>query len=137
MTDAGCTVVVYEQDTLVNLYTDRGDPLDVIGVCIEPNTLTLELHANALHERYNPLTVEVLIQADPEDKAEVNEPRLVKTLAVLKQVVIRIIASGLFKAQKPYVAYKVRERKYDANVIGWGIGLDLYYLRNETRVPCL
>jgi len=31
---------------------------------------------------------------------------------------------------------KIQENKYDANVIGWSMPLDLVHLKNEIRDPC-
>ena len=137
LTASGCSLVIYEQDTLVNLYTDQSDQFDTVGVIIEPNAITMEVVANAIHDHYNPLTIEILKQVNLEDKAEINDAKLKETYAVLKRVINRVINTGLFKTQKSYVAYKIRERKYDANVIGWGIGLDLFYLNNAPIDPCL
>jgi hypothetical protein len=137
LTASGCSLVIYEQDTLVNLYTDQSDQFDTVGIIIEPNTVTMEVVANAIHDHFNPLTIEILMQVRLEDKAEQNDAKLKETYAVLKRVINRIINTALFKTQKPYIAYKIRERKYDANVIGWGIGLNLFYLNNATRDPCL
>lgn len=137
LTDAGCTLVIYEQQQLINLYTDQSRPVDIIGHIIRPVAVNLEVKANAIHEHYNPLTIEILQQVSLEDKAENNEVQLQTLLNICKQVVIRLIAMAEFKTILPVTALRVLENKYDANVIGWAINLNLYYLLNETRDPCL
>ena len=137
LTASGCTLVLYEQDKLANLYTDQSNQLDVIGLIIQPNELTLEVKANAIHEHYNPLTIEILQQVRLEDQADNNEIKLQALLDICKEIIVRIIASGEFKSQAPYTVSKITENKYDANVIGWSLSLNLYYLLNENRNPCL
>ena len=93
LTASGCSLVIYEQDTLVNLYTDQSDQFDTVGIIIEPNTVTMEVVANAIHDHFNPLTIEILMQANLEDKAERNDAKLKETYAILKRVINRIINS--------------------------------------------
>lgn len=128
---------MYDQEQLVNLYVDQSKPPDVIGICFEPNEVTLEVRANAIHEHYNPFKIEILQQVSLEDKAENNEATLQTLLNICKEVIIRLIAEAKFKTIVPVTAYKILEKKYDANVIGWGMNLNIYYLFNETRNPCL
>lgn len=135
--DSGCTLVLYEQQQLINLYTDRSDMLDVIGHIMRPVSVDLEVKANAIHEHYNPLTIEILQQVRLEDKAEHNETQLQDLLNICKEVIVRIIALAEFKTLLPVTAFRILESKYDANVIGWAINLNLYYLLNETRDPCI
>lgn len=137
LTDSGCTFVTYEQQQLANLYTDQAKQYDVIGVIVRPEQITLEVKANAIHEHYNPLTIQVLQQVKVEEAADDNEVQLQELLDICKQIIVRIIASAEFKTQKPYTATRILENKYDANIIGWSLGFDLYYLLNETRDPCL
>lgn len=137
LTDSGCTLVIYEQDKLANLYTDQSDQIDIIGVILQQNTIDLEVKANAIAEHYNPLVIEILQQVRLEDKAENNEIRLQETLDICKQVIVRLIHEAVFKTILPVTVNKVLETKYDANVIGWAMSLNLYYLKNETRDPCL
>jgi hypothetical protein len=135
--DSGCSLVLYEQDKLANLYTDQSDQFDIIGLILQPNELTLEVKANAIHEHYNPLTIEVLQQVRLEDQADNNEVKLQALLDICKQIIVRIIATAEFKSQAPYTVIKIPENKYDANVIGWAMSLNMYYLLNENRNPCL
>lgn len=137
LTQSGCTLVIYEQQQLINLYTDRSDQFDVIGHIIRPTSLTLEVKANAIHEHYNPLVIEILQQVRLEEKAEANETQLQNLLDICKEVIVRMIGLAEFKTILPVNAYRVLENRYDANVIGWSISMNLYYLLNETRNPCL
>jgi len=137
LADSGCSLVLYDQEQLVNLYVDQSKPPDVIGIYFEPNEVTLEVRANAIHEHYIPFKIEILQQVSLEDKAENNEATLQTLLNICKEVIIRLIAEAKFKTIVPVTAYKILEKKYDANVIGWGMNLNIYYLFNETRNPCL
>jgi len=137
LTDSGCTLVKYEQAELVNLHLDESNQFDVIGVITQPNTITLEVKANAIHEHFSPWTVEILRQVRLEDQADNNETVLQQLLNICKQIIVRIIATQEFKKQNTYTVSKILERRYDANVTGWAIPLNLYYLLNENRNPCL
>lgn len=137
LTDSGCTLVLYEQQQLANLYTDRSDQFDVVGLILRPVDVILEVRANAIHEHYNPLTIEVLQQVRLEQKAELNEVQLQNLLNICKEIIIRLIAEAEYKTLMPVTITRVLENKYDANVIGWSMPLDIYYLLNETRNPCL
>ena len=137
LTASGCTLVLYEQDALANLYADQSDQNDTIGLITQLNSMTLEVHANAIHEHYNPLFIEISKQVKLEDAADNNEVVFQALLNICKQIVVRIIGEAAFKSVKPVVVDKIRESKYDANVIGWIMTLDLYYLLNENRNPCL
>ena len=135
--DSGCTLVIYEQDKLANLKTDQSDQFDIVGLIIQPNDIQLEVKANAIHEHYNPLTIEVLQQVKLEDDADNNEAQLQTLLDLCKQIIVRLIALAEFKTITQVTVTKILESKYDANMIGWSIPLNLYYLLNETRKPCL
>jgi len=135
--DSGCTLVMYEQRELVNLYTDESHQSDIIGVIMRPMDLTLEVRANAIHEHYNPLDIEILQQARLEDAADNNEAQLQMLLNICKEVITRLIVTAEYKTITPVNVRRVLENKYDANLIGWSIPLNLYYLLNETRDPCL
>jgi len=137
LTASGCTLVLYEQDRLANLYTDQSDQNDIIGLITQLNSMTLEVRANAIHEHYAPLYIEVLQQVRLEDAADNNEVKLQALLNICKEIIVRIIADAEFKSLKPVPVEKILETKYDANVIGWVMTLDLYYLLNENREPCL
>lgn len=137
LADSGCTLVLYDQQQIVNLFTDRSDQFDTVGIIIQPDIITLEVRANAIAEHYNPLIIEVVKQVRLEDKAEVNEVKLQECLDICKIIIVRLIALAEFKTITPVNAVRILESKYDANVIGWSINLNLYYLLNETRKPCL
>ena len=137
LTNSGCTLVLYEQDRLANLYTDQSDQTDIIGLITQLNSMTLEVRANAIHEHYAPLYIEVSKQVSLEDNADNNEVRLQELLNICKEIIVRIIGEAVFKSQTPVSVDKITENKYDANVIGWIMTLDLYYLFNELRDPCL
>jgi CHAT domain-containing protein len=137
LTDSGCSLIIYEQPQLANLYTDQSHQLDIIGVIFRQDFINLEVRANAIAEHYNPLTIEILQQVRLEDKAENNEVQFQALLDICKQVIVRLIADAEFKTIQPVTVNRVLESKYDANVIGWSMPLDLYYLRNENRQPCI
>jgi hypothetical protein len=137
LTDSGCTLVLYDQQQLANLYVDRSDQFDVVGLIIQPADIALEVHANAIHEHYNPLTIEIMQQVRLEEKAEYHETKLQDLLNICKEIIIRLIAEAEYKTLTPVTVTRILENKYDANVIGWSMPLDLYYLLNETREPCL
>jgi hypothetical protein len=137
LTASGCTLVLYEQDKLANLQTNQSNQADIIGLIIQPNDLTLEVRANAIHEHYNPLTIEVMQQVRLEDAADNNETKLQLLLNICKEIIIRLIHEAEYKTLMPVTVVKILESKYDANVIGWSMPLDLYYLLNENRDPCL
>ena len=137
LTAAGCTLVLYEQDKLANLYVDRAHQFDVVGLILQQNDLTLEVKANAIAEHYNPLYIEVLQQVRLEDKAERNEVQFQELLDICKNIINRLIATGEFRHLDAFTATKILETKYDANCIGWSMPLNLYYLNNENRQPCI
>ena len=137
LADSGCTLVLYDQQQIVNLFTDRSDQFDTVGIIIQPDVITLEVRANAIAEHYNPLIIEVVKQVRLEDKAELNETKLQECLDTCKEIIVRLIALAEFKTITPVNVIRILENKYDANVIGWSMALNLYYLKNETRNPCL
>jgi hypothetical protein len=136
LADSGCTLVIYEQPQLANLYTDQSNCLDYVGVIMQPNSVDLEVKGNAIHEHYNPLTIDIITQVELEDKAEVNETKLQKTLNICKRIIERLINEAVFKTITPVTVNKILETKYDANAIGWTMNLNLYYLANENKDVC-
>lgn len=134
---SGCTLVIYESDNLANIQTDRSDHEDIIGVIKQLNSLTLEVRANAIHEHYNPLVIEIMKQVRLEDEADNNEVVLQQLLNICKKITLYLINDATFKIVQPYTVTKILETQYDANVIGWSVSLDLYYLLNENKDPCL
>ena len=136
LTDSGCTYVLYESDKLANLVTDQATQDDIIGLIVQPNSVNLVVKANAILEQYPPYYVEILKQVRLEDTAENNEVVLQQLLDICKQIIVRLIDLELFKTIQPLKVDKILENKYDANVIGWSMPLDLTYLLNENREPC-
>jgi hypothetical protein len=131
LTDAGCTLVLYESSQLANLLTDQSKPGDIIGLILQPNDVTLEVKANSIIEHYAPERIEILKQVRLEDSAENNEQTLEYLLAICKDIILLLIASGDYKKITTMVVTKILETRYDANVIGWSMPLDLYYLENK------
>jgi hypothetical protein len=134
---SGCTLVVYEQDKLANLYTDQSNQGDTVGVIFQLNSVELVVKANAILERYNPLVIDIVQQVKLEDAADNNEVALQDLLDTCKEIIVYLIHEAEFKTILPVTVTKVPETKYDANVIGWTMSLDLTYLKNETRNPCV
>ena len=137
LTASGCTLVIYEQARLANLYTDQSDQDSIIGVIAQLDSMILENKANAIMEHYNPLYIEVSKQVAMQDQADNNEVVFQALLEICKQIVVRIIGEATFKIGSPITASKIPESKYDANVLGWILALDIKYLNNENRTPCL
>lgn len=134
--DSGCTLVLYEQDKLANLYTDQSHQDDIVGLVIQPNEVTLEVRANAIMERFPPINIEIMKQVRLEDAADNNEVVLQALLDICKKVILRLIARAEFKKITTMTVFKIPERKYDANVIGWSMPIDLTYLQNENKTYC-
>ena len=137
LVDSGCTLVLYESSQLANLLTDQSNQIDKIGLLLQLDTVTLETKANALPEHYPNLTIEVLKQVRLEDFADTNETKFQECLDTCKEIIVRLIDSDNVKHFPSPTLTKVLETKYDANVIGWSMPLDLYYLHNEGKDPCL
>lgn len=148
LTASGCTHIMYEAKQLTNIIADESLQAEIIGLILEPDNITLEVKANAIMEHFPPVVVEVLKQVRLEDKATNNEVLMDDLLIVCKKIVLNIIGAsqnkapfaGLdicFKKIVPISVTKVLETKYDANMIGWSMPLDLTYLHNENKDPCL
>ena len=137
LVDSGCSLVLYESSQLANLLTDQSNQTDKIGLLLQLDTVTLETKANALPEHYPNLIIEVLKQVRLEDLAENNEVTFQECLDTCKEIIVRLIDSDNVKHFPSPTLTKVLETKYDANVIGWSMPLDLYYLHNEGKDPCL
>lgn len=139
---SGCTKVFYEQDKLANLIIDQGLQTDIIGLITQPNELTLEVKANAILEHYPPYIIEIMQQVSLEGDADdltvtSNEVKLQQCLDICKQIIVRLIATAEYQKLMPCTLTKIQETKYDANVIGWSMPLNLTRLLNENRNPCL
>ena len=136
LTESGCTYVLYESDKLANLVADEGTQDDIIGLILQPNSVNLVVRANAILEQYPPYYIEVMKQVRLEDAADNNEIVLQELLDICKQIIVRLIDLQVFRTIMPLRVDKILENKYDANVIGWSMPLDLTYLLNENRIPC-
>jgi hypothetical protein len=135
LTAAGCTLVIYENDQIANIQLDQSKPDDIIGVIIEPSTITFETTGNGVNELFPPLYVEILKQSQPEASAETNRVTLDALRVVCRGFIHSLIRSGLYKKIPNVPAVKINERKYDANVIGWQLSLTLRPIDN--RVNCI
>jgi hypothetical protein len=137
LASSGCTFVLYESDKIANLKVDQGNQNDIIGLIIQPNEVLLEVKANAILEHFPPIVIEVIQQVELDGAADDNEVKLQTLLDVCKKIILYLIDSGDYKQIKAMTVTKIQETKYDANVIGWSMPLDLYYLKNENKNPCL
>lgn len=137
LTASGCTLVLYESDKIANLKIDQSNQNDIIGLIIQPNEVLLEVKANAILEHFPPVVIEVIQQVELEGAADDNEVKLQLLLDTCKEIILYLIKSGEYKQIKSMTLTKIQENKYDANVIGWSMPLDLYYLKNENKNPCL
>ena len=133
LTNAGCTTVLYESTQLANILVDYAKREEIIGLILQPNTVQLNVKANAIQEHYPPFVIEIMQQVKLEDSAENNEVKLTALLEICKAVILGLIASGDYKKITPIEVTKIIETRYDANVIGWSMPLDLYYLLNENK----
>jgi hypothetical protein len=133
LTDSGCTFVLYESQQLANLLTDQSLHDDIVGLILQPVDITLEVKANAILEHYPPIRVEIMKQVRMEDSAENNENTLDYLLQVSKGFIKNLIATGMFKKITSVQVTKILETRYDANLIGWSLPLDLQLIENN---PC-
>ena len=133
LTAAGCTTVLYESDKLSNILMDTAKREEVIGMILQPNEIELNVKANAIQEHYPPVIVEIMQQVKLEDTAENNEEKLESLKEICKEIILGLISSGDFKKIPSYKITKILEIRYDANVIGWSLPLDLYTLINENK----
>jgi hypothetical protein len=133
LTSAGCTLVLYESDKMSDIKLDVSKPADVIGLIIQPNSINFEPKGNGVHVHYPPLIVEILKQVKPEDTAENNEVTLNEVTEICRKFIMLLIKAGDYKKITNISASKVQESKYDANVIGWALPLDLFYLENKNN----
>ena len=137
LTSAGCTLVLYESDKLANLKTDQSLQHDIIGLIIQPNSFVKEVKANSIFEHYPNMTIEILHQARLEDSADNNEAIFIALDKVCDKIILYLIDAGVYKKITPVNMTKVLETKYDANCIGWSMSIDLTFLENKLKDPCL
>ena len=121
---AGCERVLYESDKMANVIMDIPLKEEIIGLIIQSSEVLFEVKANAITPRY-PITVEILQQVKLEDSAENNEAKLTSLFDIARLVLFELIKSGLFHKILSTSITKVIETRYDANVIGWAMTLDL------------
>lgn len=131
LTAAGCTLVAYESEQMSDIFTDQSNPNDIIGIVKEPDIVTFEVKGNGVTERFPPLYVEILRQCDPERPAEINRAMLESLRIVCRAFITGLIRSGKYTKITDVVATKITERKYDANVIGWSMALNIKEIENK------
>ena len=134
LTTAGCSKILYESDKLAGITSDQIEPSDIVGYIIEPNTLTFDVKSNGVQRTYSPHYVEIVAQVKPEDTAVNNEVLLESLAMIAEKFIYQLVISGNFKKITSVQAEKVQESKYDANVIGWSLPLQLNYL--EMKENC-
>jgi hypothetical protein len=133
LTAAGCTAVLYESDKLANILVDTAAREEIIGLILQPNSILKNIKANSIQSHYKP-TIEIIQQVKLEDTAENNEAKLQSLELICEAVILELIATGYFKhITGEWELIKILETRYDANVIGWSMPLDLYYLLNENK----
>jgi hypothetical protein len=127
--DSGCTFVPYETDNLSNIRTDESNATDIVGVIVQPNELILQVKGNAITERPI-LTVEILQQVRPENLLYNQEHVLQDLLEICKVFIYKAIAAQIFQKITDVTITKVKESKYDANLIGWSIPINWIMIEN-------
>ena len=130
--NSGCTLVFNETANLSNIRTDESDSTDIIGLVVRPEDVVLQVKANNITER-PVLSVEILQQVRPEDLAYHNEVIMENLLDVVKMFVYKAIEAAIFLKIGDVTVTKVRETKYDANVIGWSIPINWVLIKNDTH----
>jgi hypothetical protein len=127
---AGCTLILYESDKLANILTDQSDQNDVIGLILQPNSMTFEVKGNGVHHHYPPVVVEIMKQVKLEDSAENNEATLKAIELICDKFIYGLTKAGAYKKITSISASKIQENRYDANLLGWSLPLDLYLIEN-------
>jgi hypothetical protein len=131
---AGCTLILYESDKMSDIKLDVSKLDDIVGLIIQPNSLLFEVKANGVYHHYPPVIVEIIKQVKPEDTAENNTATLNSITSVCDKFINALIKTQKFKKITSINATKVQENKYDANVLGWALPLDLFM--NESNNHC-
>ena len=132
-TAAGCNQVVYESDKLANLITDQSLQGNIFCLILQANSIRLNPVSNGIRERYPSIQVEIMQQVELENTAENNEIVLESLKEMCKEFVWQIIESGSFQKIGEVPCEKIQENKYDANVLGWSMTLDLTYIQNSNQ----
>lgn len=130
---AGCTLVLYESDKLAGIITDQANQNHILGLIIQPNEVELIPAGTGIRRHYPPITVEIMKQVRPEDTAENNEATLEALFGIVEKFYLSLM-NGTFKKLGRVTVVKIQETKYDANMIGWMIPLDLTH--NENKTSC-
>lgn len=130
LTAAGCTQVFYENEQLANVITDQINQGAIVGMIIEPSAATFEVKGNGVSPRFPPVIVEIMQQVKPEDTAEHNRTAFEDLTAIASKFVYLLVRSAEFAKITDVPATKITENRYDANVIGWRLSLNLKYIDN-------
>ena len=124
LTASGCTKIFYDSPVIANILTDEAGPDDIIAVIQEFDTMTLEPSGSGLIEHYTP-KIDILKQCEPERFATNNETTITRLKFITKVFILILMRSGEFQKIGSVPMTRVNEKKYDANVIGWTLSLDL------------
>ena len=130
LTAAGCTLVFYENEQLANVITDQINQGAIVGMIIEPSMAIFEVKGNGVTPRFPPVIVEIMQQVKPEDTAEHNRTAFEDLTAIASKFVYLLVRSEEFAKITDVPATKITENRYDANVIGWSLSLNLKYISN-------
>jgi len=132
-TAAGCNQVVYESDKLSNLITDQSLQGNIFCLILQANNLRFNCIGNGVREHYPSIQVEIMLQVNLENKAENNEAVLDNLKESCKEFIWQLIESGSFQKITEVPCEKIQENKYDANMLGWSMTLDLTYIQNSNQ----
>jgi hypothetical protein len=133
LTAAGCTRILYESAQLANIAADQIKSGEVVGIILEPDTITFEPSGNSHREHYPPTMVEIVRQVRVEDLAIHNEAVLENLLTTCKAFINSLVRSGSFQKVGSIPATKITEKRYDAGCIGWALALDIIPVLNEKK----
>jgi len=122
---AGCTIATYQTPQGANIAADQINPADIVGVVIEPTTVTLAVQGNGIHEQWPPITVEIFKQVAVEAPADDNETILNEILTIAKVFINNLVRSQYYLKIANVPCTKITEQRYDANVMGWSLSLTL------------
>jgi hypothetical protein len=134
LSTAGCSLVIYENDQLANVRLDESGPNDYTGVLLESNSAVINPTGGAVRISHPLTVVEILHQVDPENSAENNQLYLDQCMTIAGLFVGALVGTGLFKRIANVTASKITERKYDANLLGWSLAINLQLIDNT--IPC-
>ena len=90
-------------------------------------------YGNGVDERYYPTVIEIMKQSSGVEAGALNnEPVYLETWAIVRAFVQAIIRGGEYKKIDTIPATKITEKRYDANLIGWSLSLNLIPVTPET-----